>query len=163
MMSFHEGVTLFFKIVNVCTTGGVIVYGFKKYCYRSIIAALDEKMRTYENNLAQLDSLKEEQRFLEKLMTDQAQEYQALMTKIGVWNAVLEKKEAERHQQHQIMLHHIYQKQLQQQESRASYIVMQETLPTIMASTQQTLMAEFADKQHARTILQKIIESMDTI
>jgi hypothetical protein len=160
MLTPHEHINLFFKLLNFCALIGVVVYCFRKYCYRAVLKTLDERAHDHIQQIKLRDQLKQEQLFLEKLMSEETREHQTLMTKIALWQATLEKKEHEHNQQNQQIVKNIYQKQLKQQEYYTYHTMVKEALPRIMEKTKEALMAEYANSRHAHAVLKKIVESL---
>ncbi len=160
MFISHEHINLFFKLLNFCALIGIIVYGFKKYCYCTVLKTLDERAQDHIQQIKLHDQLKQEQLFLEKLMSEETREHQTFMTKIALWQAMLEKKEHEHNQQNQQIVKNIYQKQLKQQEYYSYHTMVKKSLPRIIEKTKEALMTEYTNNRHAHVVLKKMVESL---
>ena len=157
---FGSGVTVFFRIFNLVSFGGIAFYFFYKKTVPTLRQKIAEKKSLEQGLQSDYKDLVKHKELLLQKMADQKILYDELEIKAQKWQASVREKQRQIEQEQELVEQRIKDKVAQQEKIQAQKRLQMNVIPVAVADARQQLRAAFSSVPSGKEYIHVILNQL---
>lgn len=160
MLTYEAIVSLIFRWIDLFVVLIVIGYVVFRWVVPFFKQEMADEQKDWQEMQDRLDSAKQESSLLDHALTDDRQTIKRLESQIQQWKALCEKKDYEKHQQHQKVLADLKQKNEQKILGMIHDIVYKKVVPEALDQVELDLKQSYKQNDMSDRFVKNIITKL---